>query len=317
MVKYTFKTYLTDGVEHYDCSEEYGDDKIMHTQSIAFPNSLLALVYMDIDTVEPLIQDLNEALWQLACTHEGRYRQNAYALLDELALRHIYFQQLRLDLKYRISRAVILEQYTEDILPRKYLYDLPRMLRQMQSQIMDIFLNVLDMDNGTEAVSQRMVAHYKAAGERVFRFYPQPINFELVNDTFAEVLDPNSVYDLIDFHLRECIRREVKMRVCKNCGRYFAVTGRTTTEYCSRPFDSRGRTCKEVGAIAQWTLSKKDDDVFKDYRREYKKRFARMKAGKFSPEKFYAWSKAAREMKASCEAGEITPDQFRAWLELM
>jgi len=96
------------------------------------------------------------------------------------------------------------------------------------------------------------------------------------------------------------------MRVCRNCGRYFAVTGRSTTEYCNRLFDSQGRTCKEVGAIAQWTLSKKGDDVFKDYRREYKKRFARMKAGKLPPEEFYAWSKAARNVKASCEAGEIT-----------
>lgn len=159
--------------------------------------------------------------------------------------------------------------------------------RQMQSQIMDFFLNVLDMDNGAGTVSQRMAAHYKAAGEKAFRFYPQPISFELVNDTFTEVLAPNTIYDLMDFHLRECIKREVKMRVCRNCGRYFAVTGRANTEYCNRPFDNRGRTCKEVGAIAQWTLSKKDDDVFKDYRREYKKRFARMKAGKLPPEEFY------------------------------
>lgn len=54
---------------------------------------------------------------------------------------------------------------------------------------------------------------------------------------------------------------------------------------------------KGIGAIAQWTLSKKDNDVFKDYRREYKKRFARMKAGTFPTEVFYAWSKKAREKK--------------------
>ena len=114
---------------------------------------------------------------------------------------------------------------------------------------------------------------------------------------------------------RTIYRYDVHNR-CKNCGRYFAVTGRATTEYCNRPFDSRGRTCKEVGAIAQWTLSKKGDDVFNEYRREYKKRFARMKAGKLSSDEFYAWSKAAREVKAACEAGEITQDKFKAWLEL-
>ena len=97
---------------------------------------------------------------------------------------------------------------------------------------------------------------------------------------------------------------------------YFSITGRANTGYCNRPFDSRGRTCKEVGAIAQWTLSKKDDDVFKDYRREYKKRFARMKAGTLPSQEFYAWSKKAREKKAACEAGEITVDKFKAWLEM-
>lgn len=59
------------------------------------------------------------------------------------------------------------------------------------------------------------------------------------------------------------------------------------------------------------------DDVFKDYRGEYKKRFARMKAVKLPPEEFYAWSNAARDKKASCEAAESTQDKFRSWLELM
>ena len=46
------------------------------------------------------------------------------------------------------------------------------------------------------------------------------------------------------------------MRVCKNCGRYFAVAGHGGTEYCSRLFDSKGRTCKEIGAVTQWGKSK-------------------------------------------------------------
>ena len=73
----------------------------------------------------------------------------------------------------------------------------------------------------------------------------------------------------------------------------------------------------EVGAIARWTLSKKGDDAFNDYRREYKKRFARIKAGKLSADEYYTWSKAAREVKAVCEAGEITQDKFKEWLESM
>ena len=101
------------------------------------------------------------------------------------------------------------------------------------------------------------------------------------------------VYDLIDYHLRECIKREVKMRVCKNCGRYFAL---------------------EVGAIALWTKRKSRDALFQDYRREYKNRFARMKAGKLEPEELYAWDERAREKKAECEAGRLSPEDYAAWL---
>ena len=51
------------------------------------------------------------------------------------------------------------------------------------------------------------------------------------------------------------------------------------------------------------------------YRREYKKRFAWIKAGKLTREAFYAWSKKVREKKTECEAGVITEEQFKLWLE--
>lgn len=144
---------------------------------------------MDTGTVEPPIQK-HFGSWPIPIKSN---QQCANALPDELAPRHVYFQQFCLDLRSRISRAVMLQQYTEDILPRKCLYDLPGMLRQTQSQIRDFSPAVLDMDNRTEAVSQRMAAHYKSAGEKSFRFYPQPIISELVNDAFTEVLAPNSI----------------------------------------------------------------------------------------------------------------------------
>ena len=104
------------------------------------------------------------------------------------------------------------------------------------------------------------------------------------------------------------------MRSCKNCGKYFAVTGRTNAEYCDRVFDSKGRTCKDVGAIAKWTREKDTDDVFKAYRREYKKRFAWIRAGRITDEQFYAWSEQAREMKKKCDREVITLDEFQDWL---
>lgn len=316
MTRYTFKTYIAHEQEHYLYSEQTLGEAVAFSETVPFPESLMSLLYMDLDPIEAIIQKLNDEFWKLAVTKEEQHHQNALALLDDLASRHIYFQQFRLDMNCRLTHAKLFNSYTEDVLPRAYLYHLPEKLRQMQAQILELIQHVLDTDQESEeTVPQKMVSYYKAAGDRAFRFCAQPVSFELIDDeVFAEVLEPEVVYDLIDCHLRECIKREVKMRVCKNCGRYFALTGRTNTEYCSRPFDEKGRTCREVGAIALWTKRKSGDTLFRDYRREYKKRFARMKAGKLEPEELYAWGERAREKKAECEAGKLSPEDYAAWL---
>lgn len=104
------------------------------------------------------------------------------------------------------------------------------------------------------------------------------------------------------------------MRVCRNCGKYFAVMGHSTAEYCNHSFDAKGRTCRQVASILQWNRNRATDEVFKSYRREYKKRFARMKAGTMEADGFYAWSEKAREKKAECDAGKLTRDDFERWL---
>lgn len=164
-----------------------------------------------------------------------------------------------------------------------------------------------------------MTAYYLEAEQvekDVFRFRPQKMSYELMyRQTFAEFLCPDTVYDLIDYHLRECLKREIKMRRCKNCGRLFAVTGHGGTEYCDRPADERGRTCREIGAFRVWEKSKSTDEPFKVFRREYKKRFAWIKAGRITKDEFYSWSERAREKRDKCDAGRITLEEFEAWLK--
>ena len=74
------------------------------------------------------------------------------------------------------------------------------------------------------------------------------------------------------------------------------------------------QTCREAGAFQQWTKKQSDDPVFKAYRKEYKKRFAWIKAGRITDEQFYAWSEQAREMKKKCDREVITLDEFKDWL---
>ena len=98
------------------------------------------------------------------------------------------------------------------------------------------------------------------------------------------------------------------------CGRYFVVSGHGGAEYCDRSFNG-GRTCKETGAVRVWTIKHNEDELFREYRREYKKRFARIRTGRVTKEQFYAWSEQAREKKEACETGKLPRVEFIEWLK--
>lgn len=184
---------------------------------------------------------------------------------------------------------------------------------------MELLTQIWVTDTSEKSADEKLTACYLAAeqaGKELFCFRPQRMNCEMLyQETFAEILCPETVYDLVDYHLRECLKREIKMRVCKDCGRLFAVMDHGGTKYCGRPFDEKGRTCKEIGAFRVWEKSKSDDEVFKVYRREYKKRFAWIRAGRITKGEFYAWSERAREKKTECDSGAITLEEFTVWLK--
>lgn len=201
----------------------------------------------------------------------------------------------------------------------EYLDEMPDNLERLQRQALDLLTHIWVEDISDKSVDEKMTAYYldaEQAGKDIFRFRTQKMSYELMyRQTFAEFLCPDTVYDLIDYHLRECVKREVKMRRCKNCGRLFAVTGHGGTEYCDRPADDKGRTCKEIGAFRVWEKSKSTDEAFKVFRREYKKRFAWIKAGRITKDEFYDWSERAREKRDECDTGEVTLEEFEAWLK--
>ena len=320
MFKYLFKTYIADGREYYEFGETTTGMQKVKRKDLPFPESLMTLLYMDIWEIEPITKKMVAALRSFYQTKDLDDLYEVMKGLDELAPKHIYFELFRLDWLKRIDTAADTSyRDASKKLPYKEISHLCSSIDTMQKQVKGLIAQALDIDGEKKPVAQKMVEYYNAEGRdtlNTFQFKPQPMNFEVIDrKVFAEVLYPADIYDLIDFHVRECVKREVKMRVCKNCLRYFAVTRKASTEYCDRVCDSKGRTCREIGAINIWTKSKSDDKVFKEYRREYKKRFARINAGKLTKASFYAWSEEARRRKEDCDDGIITPEEFSLWLK--
>ena len=320
MPNYIFKMYLAAGREHFLYGEIGNSPSQLTKKDFPFPESLLRLLYLDIWAYDGQIKQFDKLLMELYRTREEKCARQLLPLLDELAELHIYFQLLRLDWRARLREARR-RNYENilDLLPHKEITHIPSNIHAIQNQVLGLIQKALDIDGRKGSLEQKL-ADYYAQGEReplkVFHFHPQLMDFERVEgQKFVEVLCPRNIYDLIDFSVRECIKREVKMRVCKNCGHWFALTGRTNAEYCEVTRDSKGRTCKEIGAIALWNKNKSGDEVFKIYRREYKKRFAWIKAKRIDPAVFYEWSAKAREKRDACERGELTLEEFQAWLK--
>lgn len=180
----------------------------------------------------------------------------------------------------------------------------------------------MDVDKAGREPSQQIMRHYhfdqpdRPGDAALFPFRLLTTRFEPVGgDACAPVLYADTVADMISFSLQICVERNITVRRCKNCGRYFAQTGRISAEYCDRaPLDGQ-TSCRAIGAFQQWTLKQADDPVFKAYRREYKRRFAWIKAGRISDGDFYAWSEQARAQKKRCDKGGITLEEFQRWLK--
>lgn len=150
----------------------------------------------------------------------------------------------------------------------------------------------------------------------LFRFHPILLSFEPVEyQKCSPVLYSGSIADMIDYSLRSCVERGITVRCCKNCGRYFPQTGRVSAEYCERPVPSGQTHCREIGALKQWTIRQSEAPVFKAYRKEYKRRFAWIKAGRITDKQFYDWSERAREQKKKCDQDIISAEEFYAWLK--
>lgn len=67
--------------------------------------------------------------------------------------------------------------------------------------------------------------------------------------------------------------------------------------------------------MQKWAKNSKKDLVFSEYRREYKRHFAWIKAGKITEEEFAAWAKQAKVKKHECDAEKISLNEFKAWLK--
>ena len=315
------KMYFSEKRELFQCDASGIQGVPSVDREFPFLESLLTFLEMDCGELTPILQRIADRWSRLIAEFDRDAGTEAMVELGQLKSRHIYLELLYVRWYDRFSRIGIYGDRgsTEDEQMLAELRDLPEQLLLYQKQVQRFFDLVLDVDSAGRDPQQQAAKNYLHDSPRdpsLFRFRPIPLSFEPVEPgRCSPVLYSASILDMIDYSLRSCVERGITVRRCKNCGRYFPQTGRVSAEYCERPVPRGQQTCREAGAFQQWTKKQSDDPVFKAYRKEYKKRFAWIKAGRISDTDFYAWSEQAREMKKKCDRDVITLEEYVAWLK--
>lgn len=303
--------FLADG-EFFEYDTFGGQGSMATQKALPYLESLLSFLEMDCTEWEPLLQQGCEDLEQFLATKDAVYADHMMQLLGELGEKHVYFKLLYLQWFWRKTTASIEPGMAEE------MRQLPEQLSLYQKQAQKFVENILDVDRVDRNVQKNVRANYAFDQPRdteLFCFQPIPASFGPVGeDTCGTILYPNVIRDMIDFSLRDCVEKNIPVRRCRNCDRYFPIIGRITAEYCSRQQPS-GKLCRNIAPVQKWAKNSKKDLVFSEYRREYKRHFSWIKTGKISEEEFFAWAKQAKAKKHECDAEKISLEEFKAWLK--
>lgn len=91
-----------------------------------------------------------------------------------------------------------------------------------------------------------------------------------------------------------------QVHICKNCNRFFISQNNHATDYCTRICNSKGQTCKDIGAQKAYKSKVKSNPILKEYEKAYKRNYAKTSRGEISRDAFEKWSADAVSKREEC-----------------
>lgn len=104
----------------------------------------------------------------------------------------------------------------------------------------------------------------------------------------------------IEFH--KMVEHNIRIKRCKNCGRYFILKGDYATDYCDRISPQGKFSCKKIAAISARKNKVRNNPILKEYERAYKRNYARVTNHKMTAEDFRLWTEEAAQKRDAFSA---------------
>ena len=132
----------------------------------------------------------------------------------------------------------------------------------------DALLRFDDMRYGELATEEVMLDG--PAYNSAYHYSAEMLRERGIRTALREVLYPNTVRDLYSYLKAYCLRLPLAIHKCKNCGRYFVVTGNITQDYCTRLMEGSEKTCRQMGAVVQYQSRQMKNPAAREFTRSYK-----------------------------------------------
>ena len=149
----------------------------------------------------------------------------------------------------------------------------------------------------------------------------QKISLKIVleDDDFKQYYLLEGFHSYKLFEVYNIIEKEIKIKTCKNCGKYFIIENRSDTKYCDRisPED-KTKTCKEYGGIRKYQDNLKTNEAMGLARKIY---MAKQMMVKRNPDidnyrkDFENYKIQSKEWKKEVKAGSKTNEEYIQWLK--
>lgn len=136
------------------------------------------------------------------------------------------------------------------------------------------------------------------------------INHSYISSDFYEL-----VY--IAFKVLVDYKKNIEIRICKNCNKYFIPDTAHNTKYCDSLFDGK-RTCKEIGPMNTHIKTIENNPLLKRYRNRYKelaKQASNTSSNSPSNQMYDFYKKEGLIVKQKYIDGIITSEEFESFLD--
>ena len=180
------------------------------------------------------------------------------------------------------------------------------------------YLNSKDTFLNTYEIAEQFAKFEKEHGKR---FDKLECSFDSFNYTvFKDSNGKNILCEKIVFpdissfffyDLFSGIKKNYIPNYCRNCGKFFHISGGKYLLYCNSPVKGKsGKTCKELGSQRRYNDKCKNDPVWQTYNRAYKTHYARYMKKRMTTAEFEQWSRFASELRDKAEKEEITFEEY-------